>query len=78
MDVTLWRENIIESLKNIFDNKSDVLSFSIFGSLSDDTIEKDRWSDIDAMLVVEDTAFDKYFPNVEWLSSMGTNFSMFY
>lgn len=72
MDDTLWREKTIESLKNIFDNKPDVLSFSIFGSLSDDTIEKDRWSDIDAMLVVDDVALDKYYPNIEWLNSLGT------
>lgn len=72
MDDTLWREKAIENLKNIFDNKPDVLSFSIFGSLSDDTIEKDRWSDIDAMLVVDDAALVKYYPNIEWLNSLGT------
>ncbi len=74
MDNESWREQTLELLKQILQPNNQVLSFSVYGSLANTEVEKDRWSDIDALLVVENSALDSFFPNIEWLKQLGEVF----
>ncbi|RJP47492.1 MAG: hypothetical protein C4584_00365 [Armatimonadetes bacterium] len=74
MDDPLWRESTIKKLTQILQLDNQVLSLSLFGSLVNTEVEKDKWSDIDALLVVEDAAFSKYSDSSDWLNSLGEIF----
>lgn len=76
MENDSWRDETLELLKQILQNDNQVLSLSLFGSLANPEVVKDKWSDIDALLIVEDTALDKFFPNIEWLSPVGEIFTL--
>ncbi len=70
-----WREETLESLERMFKERGTVISFSLFGSLSKPEVEKDRWSDIDALVIVRDDALHQFYPDLEWLSPLGKIFA---
>lgn len=76
MDNDSWREETLDLLTNILQPDKQVLSLSLFGSLANSEIETDRWSDIDALLIVDDAAFDKYTLSADWLAPLGKIFSI--
>ncbi len=76
MEYQTWREATLEKLTQILQPANQVLSLSLFGSLSNPEIAKDKWSDIDALLIVADEALDKYFPSIDWLKPLGKIFAL--
>ena len=48
---------------------SGVLALAVFGSMP--TGDQDAWSDLDALLVVTETAQSRFFPDAGWLASLG-------
>lgn len=74
MENDSWREDTLELLKQILQPNNQVLSLSLYGSLASSEIEKDSWSDIDALLVVEDSVLANFYPSIEWMSPLGKVF----
>jgi predicted nucleotidyltransferase len=54
MEKDLWYEEALKILEAIAKKNSAILSVSLFGSLSKSDVQKDRWSDIDALIIVKD------------------------
>lgn len=70
------KQEILRGLEVILKSDEGVLSLSLFGSLANGEVEKDRWSDIDALIVVRDDALERFFPSVSWLSPLGDVFAI--
>jgi len=68
----LWQEDTIETLISILEPDVDVLALLLFGSCSTPESNRDCWSDIDALIVVEERAVASYYPTLEWLGPFGT------
>lgn len=75
MENESWREAVLAKLTVLLRRNKDVLSLSLYGSLANSKVEKDKWSDIDALLVVEDSALDTFYPTMEWLKPLGEIFA---
>lgn len=70
-----WRAELIDNLRIIFNNDQNVISFSIFGSLTNkDNV--DQWSDIDALLVIDLNGINKYYPSTTWIEKLGNIFTI--
>lgn len=68
-----WQAEALEQLEIILKSDQDVLALAIFGS----TLESshDPWSDIDCLLVLQEDAYSKFFPDTAWLNSFGTPYT---
>ncbi len=75
MENESWREIVLEKLSALLGENKDVLSLSLYGSLANPEVEKDKWSDIDALLIIEDDALDTFYPTMEWLKPLGEIFA---
>jgi len=53
----LEREKL-DKLKSALENDPSVLTLSMFGSITNPITQLDKWSDIDALLVIEDKDLD--------------------
>lgn len=70
-----WRQNILDDLILTLKNMDGFVSLSVFGSMANnDTL--DIWSDIDALLVVEDESINHYFPRTDWIEKNGKIFTI--
>src|SRR5258708_27416759 len=70
MENNSWREETLSKLKAFLSDKEGVVSLSLFGSLSKPDVMKDKWSDIDALLVVKDSAKNQFYPSTLWLEDI--------
>ena len=71
-----WRDEMLKQLEEMFENDTDVISLSLFGSTSKPNVQPDRWSDHDILLVVKDGALDRFYPTREWLRVFGEIFGI--
>jgi len=69
-----WQEKSLDILKNIFEKDSDIMI--LVGSLADENIKTDKWSDIDLKIILDKKLIEKYYFNLEWLEKLGTIFSL--
>jgi len=75
MDNDLWHEEALKTLGSLAKENPAILSVSLFGSLSKPDIKKDRWSDIDVLVIVKDGTLDQFYPTLEWLKPFGKIFT---
>jgi hypothetical protein len=61
----------IEHLARLFERDPDVRAVVLTGSLADDDVLADVWSDIDAKVILADHAVDRYFASTDWLVPFG-------
>ena len=66
-----WQAPIVEQLSQFFQREQDARAFVLTGSLADAEIQPDRWSDIDAGIVLVDGALDRYTRSTGWLRPLG-------
>ncbi|MEM7129119.1 MAG: aminoglycoside 6-adenylyltransferase [Chloroflexota bacterium] len=68
---TAWQRAAIEQLNEILNKDSDAKALIITGSLAATDIQADRWSDVDAKIILADHAMNRYVQSTEWLSPFG-------
>jgi hypothetical protein len=66
-----WHDPIVEQLSQFFRKEPDAKAFVLTGSLADGEIQPDRWSDIDAGIVLANGALDRYTSSSGWLRPLG-------
>jgi hypothetical protein len=66
---TAWHESLIGQLRDLVSGDAAVAALAVVGSGARDRL--DAWSDLDALLVVERLAFDRFFPALAWLEPLG-------
>lgn len=71
MTVEGWQEQTVRDLRDLVEGDENVLALVLFGSAAARNGAPDRWSDVDALLVVQDDALPQYFPDRAWLAPLG-------
>ena len=66
-----WHAPIIERLSQFFQDEPDAKAFVLTGSLATGEMQQDRWSDIDAGIVLADRTLDRYTHSTAWLHGLG-------
>ena len=63
-----WHEKTLTQLKDFLHNFESIQAVSVVGSLAQDQVQPDYWSDIDLLVVVSDQAIDQFYPGTDWLT----------
>ncbi len=72
IETGLWHKKAIQDLVSHLKSDHNVLALARFGSIFHSPANIDIWSDVDIFMVVEDESIDQYYPNLDWLKSLGT------
>tara|TARA_Y100001970_G_C14177739_1_gene828000 strand:+ start:682 stop:1482 length:801 start_codon:yes stop_codon:yes gene_type:complete len=72
----LWHENALKKIKNIFEHTKEVKAVILCGSLANENIKIDQWSDIDLKVIVNQSALNMFYPETSWSKELGTIFSI--
>lgn len=75
MEEDLWYEETLKKLQNIAEENENILTLSLYGSLSKSDVKKDRWSDIDALIIIKDGSLNQFYPTTDWLKPVGEIFT---
>lgn len=67
----LWQAEAIQQLTTLLKLYETVRALFLKGSIADDTIQIDTWSDIDIAIVIADDALNMFFPTLDWLAPLG-------
>ncbi|HNT76079.1 MAG TPA: aminoglycoside 6-adenylyltransferase [Anaerolineae bacterium] len=67
----LWHETAIARLSAYFSQDPTVRAVLLAGSLADDAVQADFWSDVDLKVILSDDAVDRYHAATDWLASFG-------
>jgi len=70
-EIALRQEKMVQDLDRILRQDPDVLALAVFGSVVQPQVVCDVWSDVDALLVVEDRAMHRFHRATEWLEALG-------
>jgi predicted nucleotidyltransferase len=65
-----WHQQLLQSLAESLQEDEDIVALGIRGSLLRPE-QLDIWSDVDVVLVVRDSALDRFFPALDWLAPLG-------
>lgn len=68
----LWQAEAIQHLTTLCKSYEAIRALLLKGSIADDTIQTDTWSDIDVTVVVADDALNTFFPMLDWLAPPGS------
>jgi len=71
-----WREKALEKLEALFSENANIISLSLFGSVSKPEGQEDEWSDLDVLVVISDESLDTLYPTREWLKPFGEIFAI--
>jgi predicted nucleotidyltransferase len=66
-----WQPEAIEQLIALLEPDPDVAGLALGGSTARDPDAQDPWSDVDALVVVCDQAFERFFPGLDWIRPLG-------
>ena len=66
----IWQEKTLAQLRDCLQSFDTVQAILLVGSLANDAIQIDFWSDIDLVVVVADLAIDQFYPDTDWLKSI--------
>jgi len=67
-----WQESVLNNLTSYFESIEDVVGLLLFGSFRKPEFHPDSWSDLDLLVVVQDSRLDRFFPTTEWINHFGT------
>ncbi len=62
-----------EQLRQMLEADAAVVAIAVLGSVA--RAQADSWSDLDLLIVVEDDAFARFFPTLDWLDPCGARFA---
>ncbi|MBN2393390.1 MAG: aminoglycoside 6-adenylyltransferase [Anaerolineae bacterium] len=68
---TSWHEKAIAHLSDTFKRDPEVRAVILTGSLADNDVQADFWSDVDLKVILADGAVDRYHATTDWLASFG-------
>ena len=66
-----WQQTLLDDMSAGLRVEKGVKALILTGSLADDTIEVDEWSDVDLTAIVADDAIADFFTSVSWLERHG-------
>jgi len=66
-----WQRTLLNDLSERLRAEEDVRALILTGSLADDSVAEDEWSDLDLAVVVSDNAVSRFFSSRDWLESFG-------
>lgn len=72
-EANTWHAPTLRQLRDLLLPDGDVLALAVFGSSI--TPGRDRWSDLDLLLVVAERATPRFHPALDWLQPLGTIFA---
>ncbi len=61
----LWHEAAIDELIAVMRTDKAVHALILTGPFAQPHLNKDVWSDIDAVVIVDDAALDRFYPNTD-------------
>jgi Streptomycin adenylyltransferase len=67
---TGWQESTIEDLARLLQPDEAVRALVLFGTAAEPS-RQDAWSDIDALLVVDEGVRERFYPATDWLAPLG-------
>ena len=70
-----WQDDAVRELVALLRPDEGVLALALSGSCARAGPGRDVWSDVDALVVLEDAAVGRFFPSVEWLRPFGELFA---
>lgn len=69
--ISTWHTPTVTQLSHLFEQDPDVRAVILTGSLADDDVQADIWSDIDVKVIVADHSVARYFTTTDWLAPFG-------
>jgi hypothetical protein len=66
-------DDLVWRLQRLLEPDRDVLALALFGSSIRE--DHDEWSDVDALVALDDGALPRYAPSVTWLGALGEVFA---
>lgn len=71
-----WINSALNELTERLKGDENVITLCTFGSINESTVMLDRWSDLDILLVVKESAISNFYPSLEWLAPLGKYFAV--
>ena len=72
----LWQNDTLEELKNILLKDDWVKSIILIGSLANESIKIDFWSDIDIKIITSEAIASNYYEDTSWLNTLWNIFTI--
>jgi predicted nucleotidyltransferase len=72
MNADAWQSSAIEQLCEVLTAEPGVSQIVLYGSLADEKIQPDYWSDVDLGVLASTNACSRLFNDLSWLSGIGT------
>lgn len=66
-----WHIPAIAQLSYHFEQDSEVRAVLLAGSVADDDVQADVWSDVDVKVILTDQAVERYYATTDWLEPWG-------
>lgn len=70
-----WQEGTLAQLTDYLQSFDAVQALFLVGSLANDAVQPDFWSDIDLLVVVADQAIKQFYPGTTWLQPISPIFA---
>lgn len=70
-----WHDSTLKHISSILKANNDVIALYVFGSFNESVSEMDQWSDLDLLTIVKDGSINNFYPEINWLSSIGKIFA---
>lgn len=70
-----WQDKTLAQMKDFLQSFDSVQAAFVVGSLANDLVQPDYWSDIDLIVVVSDQEISQFFPNTGWLEPIRSVFA---
>lgn len=70
-----WQGKTLQQLKDLLLASDAVQAVFVVGSLANESIQPDLWSDIDVFIVVSDPAISQFYPGTDWLKPINSVFA---
>ncbi len=67
----LVQENTVQDLIALLQPNKNVRAVYLFGSCACSGVQRDVWSDVDVLVIVDERAMGDFYPTVDWLESLG-------
>jgi hypothetical protein len=65
--MTTWQHQTLAQLTDFLQSFDALQAVLVVGSLANDDVQLDFWSDIDLVIMVSDESIDRFYPGSDWL-----------
>jgi len=73
---TLWQEDTLLELKAVLQSFRSISAAFVVGSLANEAVQEDYWSDIDLIVVVTDQVRHQFYSDTAWLAQFPPLFAV--